>query len=134
MPANARQKALPGIGPVSGIDEALADFLTANGYEKLCVLRGQICAVYDFIFTTGLVVNMGFESYERRYCFEHRKDALEALRVWDGSDHPGGPWIKCKGAGIDLLNPNWSRSPTVADPGSEPTACDRRRSRHSPRG
>ena len=33
------------------------------------------------------------------------KDALRALLDWDGLGHPAGPWIKCKGAGIDLLNP-----------------------------
>lgn len=134
MPQTVRQKTLPGIEPAPEIDEALVEFLTANGYEELRVLRGQICAVYDFTFTTGLVVNMGLESYERRYCYEHREDALQALLEWDGADHPGGPWIKCKGAGIDLLNPYWSRSSSEASPGHEHAACDRRKSRHSPRG
>ena len=32
-------------------------------------------------------------------------DSQIALRAWDGEEHPGGPWMKCKGAGIDLLNP-----------------------------
>ena len=32
---------------------------------------------------------------------------LAALAAWDGEEHPGGPWIKCKGAGIDLLNPSF---------------------------
>jgi hypothetical protein len=27
------------------------------------------------------------------------------LNIWDGADHPSGPWIKLKGLGIDLLNP-----------------------------
>ena len=31
--------------------------------------------------------------------------ALRALRDWAGQGHPSGPWIKCKGAGVDLLNP-----------------------------
>ena len=29
-----------------------------------------------------------------------------ALALWDGQGHPSGPWIKCKGAGVDLLNPS----------------------------
>ncbi len=44
--------------------------------------------------------------YERRYCFEHEHQARDALLDWDGVDHPGGDWIKCKGIDIDLLNPN----------------------------
>ncbi|UUZ66578.1 hypothetical protein LP417_34180 (plasmid) [Polaromonas sp. P1-6] len=43
--------------------------------------------------------------YERRYCYEYEVDARAALKAWDGVEHPSGPWIKCKGAGFDLLNP-----------------------------
>lgn len=78
----------------------------SNGYRELRTLNGALCGLRDFLFTTGLVVNLSYESYERRYCFEHRADALNALLTWDGRGHPDGPWIKCKGAWIDLLNPN----------------------------
>ena len=36
---------------------------------------------------------------------EHHQDAALALQAWSGKGHPSGPWIKYKGAGIDLLNP-----------------------------
>lgn len=44
-------------------------------------------------------------AYAGRYCYEHAHEARAALVAWDGVGHPPGPWIKCKGYGIDLLNP-----------------------------
>ncbi|MDQ7958953.1 MAG: hypothetical protein RET84_23760 [Pseudomonadota bacterium] len=67
--------------------------------------QGQICALKDFVFTTGLMVGLDPIGYRLRYCYEHAREAREALAAWDGEGHPGGPWIKCKGAGIELLNP-----------------------------
>lgn len=67
---------------------------------------GPQCAILPFVYTYAIVVGIRVEGYERRYCYEHAKDASEALKAWDGKGHPGGPWIKCKGSGIDLLNPN----------------------------
>jgi hypothetical protein len=79
------------------------------GYTDLCTLRGGVlCGLYPFMFTTGLVVGLTEQGYERRYCYEYAVDARAALQAWNGSGHPGGPWIKCKGPGIDLLNPEFS--------------------------
>lgn len=80
----------------------------ASGYIPTCILAGQARAVNDFIHTTALVVGIRDESYQRRYCYEHRSAALAALMAWDSRCHPSGPWIKCKGAGIDLLNPQYT--------------------------
>jgi len=52
-----------------------------------------------------VVVGLDDVGYQRRYCYEHQLAARAALLAWDGRGHPPGPWIKCKGAGIDLLNP-----------------------------
>lgn len=79
----------------------------ASGYTDICVLLGEVCAVKQFNFTTAVVVGLDDVGYQRRYCYEHRADAQAALAVWDGHEHPTGPWIKCKGAGIDLLNPDF---------------------------
>lgn len=68
-------------------------------------LGGQICAIQQFAFTWAVVVGIRGMGYQRRYCFEHEQDARDALLQWDGQDHPSGPWIKCKGIGVDLLNP-----------------------------
>ncbi|MBU7572548.1 MAG: hypothetical protein KAF64_04270 [Hydrogenophaga sp.] len=61
----------------------------------------------QFNYTTAVVVGLDDVGYQRRYCYEHRADAQAALSAWDGREHPSGPWIKCKGAGIDLLNPDF---------------------------
>lgn len=53
----------------------------------------------------AIVVGPDPMGYSRRYCYEHATEAKAALAAWNGRDHPGGPWIKCKGAGLDLLNP-----------------------------
>lgn len=84
---------------------ALEAFLHAQGDRQLRRLSGVLCGLHGFNFTVGLVVVLSFETCERRYCYEHLADAHGALGQWDGSGHPPGPWIKCKGAGIDLLDP-----------------------------
>ena len=86
----------------------LAEMLSTSGYTDFCVRKEQVCAVKQFNFTTAIVVGLDDVGYQRRYCYEHRGDAQAALAVWDGREHPSGPWIKCKGAGIDLLNPDFS--------------------------
>ena len=83
----------------------LLSFLQEQGYRELRLIGDVLCGLHRYNFTTGLAVGLTFECYERRYCFEHSEDALRALRDWDGQGHPSGPWIKCKGAGVDLLNP-----------------------------
>jgi hypothetical protein len=89
----------------TGLDEALAQSLSANGYTDIRMLHGQICALKRFNYTTAVVVDIGVAGYQRRYCFEPQEIARAALWAWDGHRHPSGPWIKCKGFGIDLLNP-----------------------------
>ena len=67
--------------------------------------NGQRCALLQMVYTHALVVDISLDGYGRRYCFEHRKDAEESLQAWSGEGHPGGPWIVCKGLGVNLLNP-----------------------------
>lgn len=83
----------------------LEEMLASSGYTDFCVLQDQVCAVKQFNYTTAVVVGLDDVGYQRRYCYEHRADAQAALAAWDGREHPSGPRIKCKGAGIDLLNP-----------------------------
>lgn len=85
---------------------ALEQELAELGYTGLRrVPAGQLCGLLPFVFTAALVVEVEVSGYGRRYCYEHQADANAALQAWDGQGHPGGPWVKCKGAGIDLLNP-----------------------------
>lgn len=94
--------------PADLLSPALIGFLTEQGYRELQLVGAVVCGLHRFNFTTGLVVGLTMESYERRYCYEHAHDALAAMRAWDGDGHPSGPWIKCKGAGFELLNPTLS--------------------------
>lgn len=79
--------------------------LARNGYTHVRQIGEMHVGLLQFNFTVGLVVGLDWAGHSRRYCYEFAEDAIEALDAWDGQDHPGGPWIKCKGAGIDLLNP-----------------------------
>lgn len=71
---------------------------------------GSTCALYRFIFTTGLLVNYNpdemSEMYTGRYCYQSHRDALDALEAWDGQGDPPGRWIKYKGRGGERSNPN----------------------------
>lgn len=78
-----------------------------NGYTHVRQLGGRYVGLQRFNFTVGLVVGLDWIGHDRRYCYEKAKDAIKAIETWDGKAHPGGPWIKCKGAGIDLLNPSF---------------------------
>ncbi len=91
--------------PPGSPTQELLSFLQEQGYRELRLIGDVLCGLHRYNFTTGLAVGLTFECYERRYCFKHSEDALRALRDWDGQGHPSGPWIKCKGAGVDLLNP-----------------------------
>jgi hypothetical protein len=90
---------------------ALSTALAASGYTDVCILQNRVCALKAFPFTTAVVAGVDLIGYERRYCYEHLADAQAAqaaqaaLTAWDGRGHPSGPWIKCKGTGIDLFNP-----------------------------
>lgn len=77
-----------------------------KGYSEVREVAGQgWCGLLPFAYTWAIVVGLTPDFYGRRYCFEHQGDASQALAAWTGQGHPSGPWIKCKGAGIDLLNP-----------------------------
>lgn len=101
--------------------ENLHAILASEGYTDIVDKGGSLCALGTFTFTTGLMVQLSPDGYGRRYCYEHADDARAALLAWGGMGHPSGPWIKCKGAGIDLLNPNWVQAKeTRARARSEP--------------
>jgi hypothetical protein len=95
------------IATSSDVSSDLTPMLAAAGYSDLRTLGRVVCGIKRFNFTTALVVGLDATGYQRRYCYEHEADARAALLQWTGDGHPGGPWIKCKGAGIDLLNPAW---------------------------
>lgn len=89
--------------------ERLRWMLEDNGYELLSLRGGKWCGVLRQYATWGLFVDLDMIGYQRRYCYETFDEACKALEAWDGTGHPGGPWIKVKGKyegkGIDMLNP-----------------------------
>lgn len=91
------------------MDKQLIEVLTNEGYFFLREVDGQVCGLHQYVFTCGLVVGLNESSYERRYCYENRFDAVLAFAAWNGKEHPSGPWIKLKGRyqgkGVDMLNP-----------------------------
>ncbi len=95
---------------LAAIDKACLDHIASLGYRELraCGEAG-LCGVKRFLFTEAVVVGISDSAYERRYCFETTKDALASLAAWDGVEHPPGPWVMCKGANINLMNPALAR-------------------------
>lgn len=87
-----------------GID-MLTRKLEEYGYQHVKVLpaTGVLAGVQGQMFTTGLFVGLDEGGWQRRYCYESRKDAVEALIAWDGAGDPPGPWIKEKPS--DRLGP-----------------------------
>lgn len=90
----------------------LEEFLREEGYTNIITLpTGEVVALFEFIFTTGLIVGLDRFGYRIRFCFESAEDAYNAMKDWDGKGYPPGPWIKAKGkneAGdfVDDSNPN----------------------------
>ncbi len=99
------------------IDKKLLKILEEEGYKSICYVKGKgICAIFPFIYTVGLVVNLDKCGYEDRYCYAHKDipRAIVALFNWQVSheDVTGDPedkhWIKRKG-NQEYSNPNYNK-------------------------
>jgi hypothetical protein len=88
--------------------EELAEAMARDGDPTLglrTLPNHDVVGVRRFMFTWGLLVGIDGSGYRLRYCYEHQRDALNALMAWDGVGDPPGPWVKKKGLGVDQLNP-----------------------------
>jgi hypothetical protein len=75
------------------------------GYHHIVEFPNKgICALFNFIYTTGLVIGIDEYSYQGRYCYSHPVHAIKALKKWDGVGDPPGDWIKYKGIGGERCN------------------------------
>lgn len=88
---------------------AMSALAEEEGLTHLRMVEGRVCAIKGYLFTTALMVGLAPKRYERQYCYEHAADAAAALAAWTTGEHPPGPWIKCKGEGVDLLNPAFGK-------------------------
>lgn len=79
-----------------------------TGVKRLA--DGRRCGLMSMLYTYALAVNVSLQGHEYRYCFEHLEDAQASLQAWHGEGHPSGPWIACKGKGVNLLNPAYLAS------------------------
>ena len=72
---------------------------------------GLEIGIIKMLFTWDLCHNINPNSmcqfYDYRYMYATEMEAVEALVHWDGNGHPPGNWIKRKGNGPDLDNPNY---------------------------
>jgi hypothetical protein len=69
------------------------------------VADGRVVGVAPMLSTVGLFVGLNEYGYAYRYCYPTLQEAVIAFARWDGIGHPLGPWIKRKGLGDDLHNP-----------------------------
>jgi hypothetical protein len=84
--------------------ETLVATLNAHGYTNVLKMPdGSLCGIMGQIYTTGLFCGLTDIGYSRRYCYERKRDAVDALISWDGRGDPPGPWIKEKPS--DRLGP-----------------------------
>lgn len=67
------------------------------------------CGLQKMLFTVGLFIGLDSEGCRGRYCFHTVAEAEAALESWDGSGHPAGNWIKYKGLGGPISNPDYTQ-------------------------
>lgn len=80
------------------------------GYTHIKQINGVWCGLYRFIFTVGLVVDIDSIGYKYRYCFNNNSDAKKSLHKYENlNELPTGNWIKRKGIGGDISNPNYDK-------------------------
>lgn len=91
--------------------------LIREGYYQLTETEEfGMCALYNFIFTTEVVIGIDNTGYNVRYCYESRYDAIRGLEDLVDNNisikyifpwvlpQLSGPWIKCKGIYGDFSN------------------------------
>jgi hypothetical protein len=79
------------------LDPEQAQFYQEMGYTGLVKINGEIIAVYQYIFTWGIVCGLDDVGYKYRYCYESFGEAAQALALWitEGGERPHG-YIKRK--------------------------------------
>jgi hypothetical protein len=69
-------------------DNELEIFVAEMGYTNLRWINGQLCGLYRFLYTIGVVYGISENFYDGRFCFDNRLDAELFLKEWDGKKLP----------------------------------------------
>ena len=76
------------------------------GYEQPRVMPdGSVAALGRQLYTVGIVMGIDDDGYSARYCYGSYAVAAAALKAWDGTGDPPGPWLKYKGLGGERIGP-----------------------------
>lgn len=98
-------------------NKELEEKLKEEGYFNLRWLKWKgksvLCGLSKFAFTFGLIINLEEYSYSYRYCYPSAIEAIISINeLKEVPEYPSdmvGNWIKCKGLGLDLSNPNYKK-------------------------
>ena len=72
-------------------------FLAGQGYYNIRKLDdGRFICLYQFLFTTGLIVDADYLGYNHRYCYPDKDEAIAAIETWNGKGEPSGNWVAKK--------------------------------------
>ena len=75
----------------------LYKFLKMQGYYQIRMLDdGRVICLSDFMFTTGIIVDINRYGYSHRYCYKHRNDAIASIQKWDGKEDTLKGWVAKK--------------------------------------
>lgn len=96
--------------PISRRQRQLATYLLSEGYVHVRFVDEQCVAIQRYLTTWGLCYGLDDLGMSGRFCYQDRLDALDAILALDHmlgrhEAPPTGPWIKHKGSGIDVSNP-----------------------------
>lgn len=106
------------------VNEEVLAICKDNNYRYPKVIGDKgVCVIAPFIFTTAIMVGLSEHGYKQRYCFPNEliNEVLIEFMRWDGTSHPRGQWIKCKGE-QEFSNPDYPQDkshPNWIDPHSE---------------
>ena len=94
-------------------------YLEASFHMLKRLDSGLEIGVMKMLFTWDLCYNINpdsmFDAYDYRYMYETEGEAVKACVLWDGDGHPPGNWIKRKGGGPDLDNPDYKPNDNSMD-------------------
>jgi hypothetical protein len=83
----------------------IIELVRSEGYYNFVKIPNKgICALREFMFTTGIIVGISEHLYYGRYCYSSQTEAKKELNSWNGEGDPSGNWLKYKGEGGEREN------------------------------